>query len=244
MAALDLATVDQRTKVAVTNAQSFLTMDMANLSNQQQSNILQAQMDQQTLLTDQAAANASAQFNATSENQTNQFMASLGQQLEINNATRNDAMQTFNASAENAAEARRGARDADLEKFNASMVQDVNKYNDTMNFQRESFNAQNAAAIEASNVGWRRRGNEINTATNNAVNMQNAMNSFKMSTQANAFLWQELRDQADFDFRHYEADQQRRASIVISAIGSGDAYKERFWKNQWTDMLDDALGKI
>ena len=40
------------------------------------------QMDQQTLLSNQAAANAAKQFNATSENQTNQFMATLGQKHE------------------------------------------------------------------------------------------------------------------------------------------------------------------
>ena len=206
--------------------------------------MLQAQMDQQALLSDQAAGNAAQQFNSTSENQTNQFMTGLGQQIEINNASRFDAMEQFNANSENAAEARRSARDADIEKFNAGMTQDINKYNNTIDFQRDTWNAQNAAAVEAGNVAWRRRANEIDTATDNAVNMQNSMNSFKMSTQANAFLWQELRDQADFDFRHYEADQQRRASVIISAIGSGDAYKEDFWQTNWNEMLTAALGEI
>ena len=244
LAALDLAAVDQRTKASINNARNFLAWDTSNLTNSQQANMLQAQMDQQALLSDQAAGNAAQQFNSTSENQTNQFMTGLAQQVEINNASRFDAMEQFNANSENAAEARRSARDADIEKFNAGMTQDINKYNNTIDFQRDTWNAQNAAAVEAGNVAWRRRANEIDTATDNAVNMQNSMNSFKMSTQANAFLWQELRDQADFDFRHYEADQQRRASVIISAIGSGDAYKEDFWQTNWNEMLTAALGEI
>ena len=33
-------------------------------------------------------------------------------------------------------------------------------------------------------------------------------------------LWQELRDQADFDFRAYENEQNRMAQIVSTAIGN------------------------
>ena len=52
-------------------------MDLTNLNAEQQANILQAQQTQQRILSNQAADNAAAQFNATSQNQTNQFMASL-----------------------------------------------------------------------------------------------------------------------------------------------------------------------
>tara|TARA_Y100000287_G_C13925758_1_gene212326 strand:+ start:182 stop:418 length:237 start_codon:yes stop_codon:yes gene_type:complete len=38
--------------------------------------------------------------------------------------------------------------------------------------------------------------------------------------QSMAFLWQELRDQADFDFRAYENEQNRMAQIVSTAIGN------------------------
>ena len=129
LAALDLAAVDQRTKASINNARNFLAWDTSNLTNSQQANMLQAQMDQQALISDQAAGNAAQQFNSTSENQTNQFITGLAQQVEINNASRFDAMEQFNANSENAAEARRSARDADIEKFNAGMTQDINKYN-------------------------------------------------------------------------------------------------------------------
>ena len=45
-------------------------MDMANLTNAQQSEVLNTQNRQQAMLSDQAAANAAQQFNASSDNQT------------------------------------------------------------------------------------------------------------------------------------------------------------------------------
>jgi len=239
---INIAEADMKTKARINNANAFLQMDMANLSNEQQANVLEAQIENQRILSNQSAVNAAKQFNATSENQTNQFMASLNQQIEINNATRNDDMQKFNANSKNAAEARRTARDADLEKFNAQMRQDIDKANAEYSFRRESWNATNAATVNAANVAWRRRSNEVNTATQNAVNMQNAMNSFKMSSSAMAFLWQEQRDQADHDWKSYEASEQRKASVVIAALGAGSGtYDSKHWEPGFNNTLMKAL---
>ena len=49
------------------------------------------------------------------------------------------------------------------------------------------------------------------------------MNAYNMTQQANAFLWQEMRDQADHDFKAYEGDQARRASIIVAALGQDSA---------------------
>ena len=44
LASLDLATVDQRTRLAIENANNFLQFDLANLSNEQQAIVLDQQM--------------------------------------------------------------------------------------------------------------------------------------------------------------------------------------------------------
>ena len=60
--------------------------------------------------------------------------------------------------------------------------------------------------------------------------MQNAMNAFNMSSQAMSFLWQELRDQADFDFRGFENAEDRKAQIIATAMAnegkSGEKYDD------------------
>ena len=220
MASLDMATADQRTKLAITNAQSFLQMDMANLNNEQQSFVMEAQMRQQALLSDQAAANASSQFNAASQNQLDQYMTGLAQQVELTNKQRNDAMSQFNATQENAASARRAGNIQQANLLGAQLKTDVSKFNDQQAFNREQFNAQQANAIEQFNVNWRRDANKIDTAAINAVNQQNAQNAFGMSTQAMGFMWQELRDQMDYSFKTYDNDQQRKASLIVAALGN------------------------
>ena len=60
--------------------------------------------------------------------------------------------------------------------------------------------------------------------------MQNAMNAFNLSSQSMSFLWQELRDQADFDFRAAENEENRKAQILATAIAnegkSGEKYDD------------------
>ena len=135
-------------------------------------------------------------------------------------------MSQFNVSQTNTMRAQNENRAADVSKFNTTMSNDINKFNANVNFQKDSWMAQNSAAVEASNTAWRRRANELDTATDNAVNMQNSMNAFNMTSQANAFLWQEMRDQADHEFKAYEGDQSRKSAIIVAALGQdSNAYK-------------------
>jgi len=234
MASLDMATVDQRTKLSITNAQNFLQMDMANLNNEQQSFVVAAQMRQQALLSDQAAFNASEQFNAASQNQLDQYMTGLAQQIELTNTQRNDAMEQFNATQQNAAEARRIGNIQQANMLEAQMQTDVSKFNDQQDYNREQFNTQQSNVIEQFNVNWRRDANKIDTAAINAVNQQNAQNAFGMSNQAMSFMWQELRDQMDYSFKTYDNDQQRKASLIVAALGNEAAAGEDGWSENWS----------
>ena len=243
LAQLDLATVDQRTKISVQNAQSFLSMDMANLSNEQQANMLSAQQEQQRLLSDQSAENASRQFNATSENQTNQFMANLGTQIDQFNVQNINASEQFNVQQLNAAEARRMGLDFELNKANATILNRAREFNSQMDFNRENWNAQNEQAVRESNVGWRRQSNLVDTAAQNAVNQQNAQNAFNLSSGAQSFLWQELRDQADYDFKFADNAANRKASALIAAASSEGDTAANFSSNldKISKIWDNAL---
>lgn len=101
LASLDLANLDNRTRIAAQNAAAFLQMDMTNLNNRQQTEILNAQMKQQALLSDQSMTNAAAQFNAQSQNQVDQFNASMAAQISQFNAAQINAMNQFNAQSIN-----------------------------------------------------------------------------------------------------------------------------------------------
>ena len=239
LAGLDMAAVDQRTKLSMQNAQAFLQMDMSNFNADQQAVVLAAQQRQQSLLSNQAATNASRQFNATSENQMNQFMTNMANNMAQFNATQGNAMEQFNAQAKNVKNAQDENREADRQKFNAQLSTGIDQFNNQIRFQRDNWNSANAQAVEQSNTQWRRQANTINTAAQNKINAQNAMNSFNMNQRSMSFLWQELRDQADYDFKTRENERQRKAALAMAALGNEGASYEG--SDAWDDRLKAAL---
>jgi len=205
LAQMDMANLNARQQVAVQNAQAFLQMDMANMSNAQQSAVIEQQAKQQAMLSDQAAANAAQQFNATSQNQVNQFYANLSQDINKYNATAANASSQFNAGQANA-----------MKQFAATMAN-----------QREQFNATNALAIEQSNVQWRREINTANTAAQNAANQINAANYLSISNTALNNVWQQFRDEADYAYSSAENANDRAFNMAM-AILEADVNKEMY----------------
>ena len=217
MASMDLATADQNTKLAITNAQSFLQMDMSNLSNSQQATIMDQQLLQQRLLSNQSAENASRQFNSASENQTNQFMSGLAQQIETFNATQLNSMNQFNTSETNRTAAINAQNDLDADKFNSQLQQQITMFDEELDFKASQWNAQNAQAVEQSNVQWRRQANTIDTAAQNEANKMASQMSFNMTQAEQDFLWQQMRDEAGFAQMTAE-NKKERAMQVLSAL--------------------------
>jgi hypothetical protein len=199
---LDMQNLNNRQQAAVQNAQNFLSVDMANLSNQQQTDLFKAQQRVQSLFTDQAAQNATQQFNASSQNQVDQFFASLATQTAQFNATQANAQSQFNAGQVNT-----------IERFNAEI-----------NNQRDQFNAQNRLIIDQSNAQWRR---EIATADTAAVNRANELNAtalLGLSQSSYNNLWQYYRDNMEWAWTSAENERQRITNIAIAQL-QADASK-------------------
>ena len=243
-AQLDLANLSTSERVAVNNAKSFLSMDMANLSNDQQASVLNGQMEQQAMLSNQAADNAARQFNATSIQQRDQFITQLSTQVDLSNAARQDAMTQFNANSKNAAEARRVGIEADLAKANAAMVNDIAKFNTQVEFDRTKWNQMNAQAVEMSNVDWRRKQNLADTAAQNQVNMQNAMNAYDLEKTSMAMLWQEMRDKADYEFKASENEATRKTQLLATALGNEGAGSAENWSTSIGNLISTVDGAI
>ena len=161
-------------------------------------------------------------------------MASLASQTEQFNVAQMNASEQFNIQSQNAANARDAQRTVDVNKANAAILNQVNQFNAQLDFNRQQWNAANEQAVINSNVTWRRQSNMANTAAQNAANQQNVQNAFGLSSSALSFLWQELRDQADYDFRFAENDANRKLQAMIAAASSeGDAAKN--WSTNFTN---------
>ena len=235
----NIADADMFQKAQIENAKLFLAQNMANLSNRQQANVIKGQYEQQRLLTNQSAQNAMRQFNATSDLQAQQFMAQIETQIRQYNAGYINASEQFNAQSANAAAARDAQRVADVNRANAAILNQVEQFNAQQQFQVSQWNAANAQAIINSNVDWRRRANTADTAALNAVNQQNAQNAFGLTQAAQSFLWQELRDQADYDFRWSTDTANRKVQAMMAAASAeGDAAKN------WGTNFANASSRI
>ena len=189
--------LQNRQQAVMFNAQQFAQLDMTNLTNAQQASTINMQARTQKLLGDQAAVNASQQFNAQTEAQTEQFFANLGSTVATNNANRLSAMDAANVDQANS-----------QQRFNAS-VRDA----------REKFNMQARMEIDQSNVMWRRQINTQNSAMQNQTNMMNTQNAFNMSQASQANLWQQYRDEAHWAMTSAENGLSRQHNIAMAALG-------------------------
>ena len=205
-------------QAAITNAQSYLKLDMANLSNRQQANLQNINTRQNFLLSDQAAANAAFQFNATSQNQVNQFYSKLATTVADQNAARIDAMKKFAEAEQSKINALNAQNTIAVNEANAKREATVKQFNATLENQRQQFNVANQRTIDQSNVVWRRAINTANTAAVNAANQANAQNLLNLSNWGLSSAWQQWRDEASWVNTSSENAQNRNHNLAMAAL--------------------------
>jgi Ribonuclease G/E len=147
-------------------------------------------------------------------------MATLGADMDKFNATSKNTMEQFNVSEKNRGAALDANNQIEVDKINATISSEISKFNATLEDSREKWNAANAQAVEASNVEWKRHANTMDTAAQNAANATNVANAFGLSSRDSAFLWQELRDNMNKDFSRELTTEERKVSLINSAMQS------------------------
>jgi len=220
LAQLDVANLSNRQQAAVQNAQNFLQMDMANLSNRQQTEMFRVQQRTQALFTDQAAENASRQFNASSQNQVDQFFANLASTTSQFNATQANAQQ----------------------QFNAGQINTVERFNAEINNGRDQFNAQNQLIIAQANVQWRRQIATADTAAINRANELNAAAVLDISKTAYDNLWSYYSDTMEWAWKSAENEMDRVTTLATAKIDA-DARSDIAAENS-SSAAGTALGDL
>ena len=229
-------------QAAITNAQAYLQMNMANLSNNQQTSLSNLQARQSFLLSDQAAANASAQFNATSQNQVNEFYDNLSSTISEQNAVRTDSMNQYATSEANKIKAMNAQNQVAVNEANAARESAINQFNSTLENQRQQFNVNNQREIDQSNVVWRRGINTANTAAVNATNQANAQNLLNLSNWAVSAAWQQWRDEASWVNTASENDQNRNHNLAMAALERSTAVDLQDQSSK--DSMYQMIGKF
>ena len=219
IAAMDKQNLDNRMKAAQQNAQTFLQMDVANLNNRQATETLNYQSKVQSLFTDQAAANAAKQFNATTQNQVNQFYDQLGVTVATNNVNREAAMDQFNVDQSNS----------------------IKKYNAKLEDAREKFNVSMQQQINQSNALWRRSINTANTAEQNNANRINAASVLGITASSQANLWQKYRDDIHYAYTSTENANQRAQQLALTMLSQ--QFQNEMFDKQIDADTKKSIGK-
>jgi len=229
-------------QAAITNAQAYLQLDMANLSNNQQASLQNLNTRQSFLLSDQAAANAAFQFNATSQNQVNQFYDSMSSQMAEQNAARADAMGKYANSETNKISSLNAQNSVAVQQANAERESSINQFNATIDNQRDQFNVNNQREIDQSNVVWRRGINTANTAAVNATNQANAQNLLGLSNWAMSAAWQQWRDEASWVNTASENASNRNHNLAMAALERSTAVDLQDQSSK--DSMYQMIGKF
>lgn len=196
LSSLNMANLNNRQQAAVENAKTFLAVDLANLNNRQQSELFNTKAQQDFMLSDQAADNASKQFNATSKMQTDQFMANLANNISQFNASQTNAMEQFNAGETNA----------------------MAKFNQQAEDQREQFNAQNKLVIEQFNAKWKQQVATTDTAAENYANEFNAKALLDISNTAYSNMWSHMGDLMEWAWTSGENAKSRLHELTLAEM--------------------------
>jgi hypothetical protein len=222
LANLDMANLNNRQQAEVMNAQSFLQVDMANFTNSQQIEMFKTQSRIGALFSDQAAGNASQQFNATSENQMTQFFKGMQERVQEFNVSQQNTMAQFNSGQSNTM---------------AMQLQQIQN-------QRDQFNAQNQLVIAQSNAQWRRQIATADTAATNRANEVNAQNALAVSQQAYANLWQERADELKQAWESAENSAQQAAVLALQESKNATDIKvaNMAQTGQSIDLIGEAIG--
>ena len=196
MAQMDMTNLNNRQQAAVQNAKAFLQIDMSNLANKQQTAIFKAQQMTNTLLSDTAAENAARQFNASSQNQTDQFFANLSSQIDRFNTEQNNQINRFNAGEANA----------------------ISQFNTTQLAAREQFNEANALVIAQANAQWFQSITTAETAAQNQMNRDAAIQANKMTETAYNAAVQVERDAISYAFRAADSRAEREHELILQGM--------------------------
>lgn len=171
---MDMAKMSTAERLAVRNADAFLQMDMTNLNNKQQAAIINGQMQQQTLLSNQAAVNAARQFNAASQNQVNMFMSDLASRIEQFNASQTNAMSQFNVAEKNRASLQNAQLITQTSLTNAQLKTQVSMQNAEIASRISEVNAQLGTNVSMRNAELQTQTSQTNAQLSTQSSIANA----------------------------------------------------------------------
>ncbi len=261
-AAMTQAIYEAGVPIAAADAKTYSTMDLANLTNTQQTALQNAMtyaaMDKANLNSRlQSAVNNAKSFlsmdmaNLDANQKTNILNAQAKIQTLLSDQSQENASRQFNAKSNQQTmeffaelgtqiDNANATRVAAMRQFNASEENSVLKFKSQMEDSRDKFNSNMSAQINQANANWRRQINTENTARQNEVNRINAQALLGLSTSSQEQLWQRYRDEASFLVQVVENAADRAHSMAEISQQAG--YDKAMYDSQFRNTMYAQLG--
>tara|TARA_R100000773_G_scaffold1869_1_gene2548 strand:- start:2445 stop:4217 length:1773 start_codon:yes stop_codon:yes gene_type:complete len=252
-AAITQALYESALPIAAQDAKTYASLDLQNLSNEQQSTLQNAMtyaaMDKANMSARlQAAVDNAKSFltvdlkNLDNTQRVNEINQQTNVQKMLSDVAQENASRQFNAKTQNEVDeffAELGTqisnananRQASIQQVNTDQANAMQRFTAQMQDSRDKFNANMAQAIAQSNAQWRREVNTRDTAAINEANRVNAQALLGLTAQAQANLWQRYRDEATWVMSSTESALQRAhqsAMIAQEAKANSDFYDKQF----------------
>ena len=262
-AAITNAIYESAIPIAAQDAKTHATLDLQNLSNEQQSTLQNAMtyaaMDKANMTARlQAAVDNAKSFltvdlkNLDNEQRVNEINQQTNVQKMLSDVAQENASRQFNAKTQNEVDeffAELGTqinnananRQASIQQVNTDQTNAMQRFTAQMQDSRDKFNSNMAQAIAQSNAQWRREVNTRDTAAINEANRVNAQALLGLTSQAQANLWQRYRDEATWVMNSTEnALQRAHQSAMIAQEAQANS---EFYDKQFKDQLAVSAGK-
>lgn len=161
------ANLDAKLTALTNNSKNFMQMKIANLTNEQQSKVLDAQYRFQALYEDAKEENLAARFDITNKLDRDQWFTTLAANVQMFHDEQANTMARFNAGEVNASE-----------RFNAELEKAMFMFEREHNFQ-----------IDQSNAKWRQTVTLQNNQNAFEAALQDAKTILSLNSEAMNHLW-------------------------------------------------------
>lgn len=215
MSQADLSNLNNRQQSRVFNAQAFLETDLKNLSATQQSELIEFQAIADSLLSDQAAKNAAAQFGAASENDINKFFSQLATNIDI---ARSQMLNT-------------------TDQFNAKMLDSRTKFNAENALEIERANTEWRRRVAEVNTAAQNATNQLNASI--VANRSNL--GFEALVQLERDEMDFLNDAFNRAFTSDQNERNRKNEIIKATI-QRDMRMDLAEDDRWFEAAQAAGG--
>ena len=261
-AAITQALYESAIPIAVQDAKTYSTVDLANLNNTQQATLQNAMtyaaMDKANMsarlqaAVDNAKAFLTLDVKDMDNNQrVNEINHQTNVQKMLTEISQENASRQFNAKSQNETdeffaelssqiENANSNRAASISQVNADQANSMQRFVAQMQDSRDKFDANMASQILQSNSVWRREVNTRDTAAQNEANRVNAQALLGLTAQAQANLWQRYRDEATWVMQSTENTLQRAHQSAM--IAQEAQAQVEFYEKQFKDSVSAQVG--